>query len=182
MTRYRLAATVLAQSILALSVLTGALAGCGQTKQSGDGVASVGGSTTPAAISSEPPAADSSDRALQFTKCLRAHGIDVPDPGPDGRPRLGGNVDQGKLQAAMQDCRRYAPDVVASGRLGPEEREQMLTYLRCLREHGVTIDDPDPETGMPQRKDLARFRDPDAGMTKAQQACADKRPNFLGGH
>ncbi len=161
-------------------LVSAVLAGCAPPADSGQGVASVGGSGTPAASAGGSPAADGADRALQFANCLRAHGLDVQDPGPDGRPKLGTNPDQAKVQAALDACRQYAPDVMASGSLTPEQREQMLAYIKCLRERGIAISDPDPETGMPQRKDFVRFRQPDAAMKQAQQACVDKQPNFLG--
>jgi hypothetical protein len=177
----RLAVSVLALLPVAV-VLAVVLAGCGPAQTSGDGVASGGSPTRPAASSSESPAADAGARALQFANCLRAHGLDVQDPGPDGRPRLGTNVDPGKLQTALNACRQYAPDVMASGSLTQEDRERMLAYIQCLREHGIAIADPDPKTGMPRQEDAAKFRQPDAAMKKAQQACVDKQPNFLGGH
>jgi hypothetical protein len=175
----------LVATVLALWLLLGVLAGCGSSKSSTDGVASVDGSGKPAASSSEAPALDSEDRALQFANCLRGHGLDVQDPGPGGRPKLGNNTDPAKVQAALNACRQYAPDVMASGSLTPEEREQMLAYVKCLREHGIAISDPDPDTGMPQQRDFVKFRQPDAAMKQAQQACVDKQPNFLnlgGGH
>jgi hypothetical protein len=165
---------------LALSLMTGALAGCGSAQNSDDGVASVAGSAKPTAASSDAPAADSQERALQFARCLRAQGLDVQDPGSDGRPKLGSGVDAGKLQAALDACRRYAPDFLSGAGMSAAEREQMLVYIKCLREQGIAIDDPDPATGMPQHKDFAKFRQPDEAMKKAQQACQDKQPNGLG--
>jgi hypothetical protein len=168
--------------LLALHLLAGALVACG-SKDSGNGVASVNGnSAAPSAKASATPAADDAERMLQFTKCLREHGLNVQDPGPDGQPKLDPNTDPNKRQQALDACRSLAPGALANGGLSNEDRNQMLAFIQCLRAHGIAVDDPDPTTGMPQRKDFNKFRNPDEDMKKAMDACKDKRPQGLGGH
>ncbi|MEV0596918.1 hypothetical protein [Nonomuraea cavernae] len=46
------------------------------------------------------------DRMTRLAKCMRGHGIDFPDPGPDGKmpgPDFNGG-DQTKFDAAMKEC------------------------------------------------------------------------------
>src|SRR5688500_13127515 len=61
------------------------LAGCA----AGDGgnVASAGGGDQGAAPS-EAASKDPKQAALDYVECLREHGLDVDDPGPDGRLKL----------------------------------------------------------------------------------------------
>jgi hypothetical protein len=50
------------------------------------------------------------DQMVAMARCLREHGVDVPDPRPGQPLRLppGGSRDT-KVQQAMQDCQRAAP-------------------------------------------------------------------------
>jgi hypothetical protein len=59
----------------------------------------------------EPPKlnADQLERYREFATCMRAHGVDVPDPDPDGTLRVGrfGNINPSdpKLRSAVTACR-----------------------------------------------------------------------------
>jgi hypothetical protein len=161
------------------------LVGCAGTDDGGDGVAAAeGGSPDATASPGEAPASDPADRQLQFTRCMRDQGIDVPDPDPNGgfggRGSLG-DVDPEQFRKALEACRQYAGG--ADGQAGPSEadKQKMLDYIRCLRGEGVDIADPDPETGRPQAGDLQKFLRPDAEMKAAQRACEEHRPEGLGG-
>jgi hypothetical protein len=167
--------------LFALPLLLGGVAACG-AKNSGDGVASVNGTGGAPASASVAPSMDDQEKLLQFTKCLREHGLNVQDPGPDGRPKIDPNTDPTKQKAALDACRQYAPGALANGYLSQEDKAAMLAYIQCLREHGITINDPDPNTGMPQRSDIMKFRNPDPAMQKAMDACKDKRPQGFGNH
>jgi hypothetical protein len=173
----------LAVSLLAVPLLFGALSACGGSDQAGDGVASVsGGANTPGPSASEPVAGDRQERILQFTKCLREQGVDVQDPGADGGlPRLSRDTDPAKRRAAMGACRQYAPNILSGANLSSEDKQQVLEFVSCLRDKGVQISDPDPKTGLPQRKDFAKFRNPDESMKAAMKGCSDKLPAGIGG-
>jgi len=47
------------------------------------------------------------ERAREFAKCMREHGVDMPDPDADGRLRLPDNIDvtDPKLREAAEACR-----------------------------------------------------------------------------
>ncbi|MFA1538777.1 hypothetical protein [Actinomadura monticuli] len=50
------------------------------------------------------------DQYVKFAQCMREHGVDIPDPGPDGQVRLPtGEIDRGALQKAREACRADLP-------------------------------------------------------------------------
>jgi hypothetical protein len=161
-----------------------ALSGCGPGGSDG-GVASAGGGAarTSVAPAGEAPAADPDERRLQFTRCLRDHGINISDVPAGGRPGGGqlAGVDRTKLQAAVQACQQYSGGLAGGQTPSPEERQQLLDYIKCLRGKGIDIADPDPKTGRPQQRDFGKFVNPDQQMKDAMAACQQFRPNGLGG-
>jgi hypothetical protein len=48
------------------------------------------------------------DALLKFTRCMREHGVDIPDPGPDGKMQVPSGS-QAKLQEAQQQCQQFLP-------------------------------------------------------------------------
>jgi hypothetical protein len=92
--------------------------------------------------------------ALKFAKCMREHGVDVPDPkkGANGGIKItadagtkSAGADNAKMQAAQKACQKY---LKAGGGRRPSAAEQakakdaMLAYTRCMRSRGVKIADP----------------------------------------
>src|SRR5262245_27527086 len=80
--------------------------------------------------------------ALAFARCLREHGVPMPDPDPTIQ---WGNLNQlPQWDTAYQLCRQLEP---ASDGVGnppsARELEQLRTYAVCMREHGVEMADPD---------------------------------------
>ena len=87
--------------------------------------------------------------ALEFSKCMRTHGVpEFPDPENGGRFVFnvtgGPNPDSPEFKAAQDACRRYMPD---GGNPTPEQsskdKAQLLDLAKCMRSHGVT-GFPDP--------------------------------------
>jgi hypothetical protein len=122
--------------LLALPIAIGslALAACGS--ESADG----SGSTK----------ADFREAALKHARCMREHGIDVPDPkpGPGGGIQLemrADGTDKLKVQRAEEACRKYL-EAVRPPELSEEQeqkfREEALKHARCMREHGIDMPDP----------------------------------------
>ncbi|MFF1610085.1 hypothetical protein ACFVYA_20085 [Amycolatopsis sp. NPDC058278] len=127
------------------------LGGCGAKPDDGSKVASI--STPPK--SGGPAAADNSgksdeDKMRDFAKCMREHGVDMPDPKPAGD---GGGMaitlgskdgDTSKLDAAQNACKHFMPN---GGEMKPpsaEDLDKMRKEAKCMREHGVDMPDPDP--------------------------------------
>jgi len=127
------------------------LGGCGAKADDGSKVASI--STPPK--SGGPTAADNSgksdeDKMRDFAKCMREHGVDMPDPKPAGDGKgmaitLGGDAkDSGKLEAAQNACKHLMPN---GGEMKPpsaEELDKMRKDAKCMRDHGIDMPDPDP--------------------------------------
>ncbi|MEV6880120.1 hypothetical protein [Amycolatopsis sp. NPDC051128] len=126
------------------------LGGCGAKADDGAKVASI--STPPK--SGGPTAADNSgksdeDKMRDFAKCMREHGVDMPDPKPAGDGGMavtlgGGPGEASKIEAAQKECKHLMPN---GGEMKPpsaEELDKMRKDAKCMREHGVDMPDPDP--------------------------------------
>jgi hypothetical protein len=152
---------------LALPIAIGsiALAACGEDSAGGSGGTK----------------ADFREAALKHARCMREHGIDVPDPkpGPGGGMQFELRADAGdklKVERAEEACRKYLEDV-RPPELSPEQerefREQALKHARCMREHG--IDMPDPTFGEGGRVEMKFDGGVGPGNPRfeaAQKACA----------
>ena len=130
----------LAQRLLPLAMATMLLAGC-NSNDSGNG-------GTPTDTSTDPMAAQ-----LAYAQCMRKNGVDVPDPksGDNGMVQLGPGAgslggDQGTFEKAQKACAKYVEDMGGTGPAGAlseADKEQMLQFAECMREHGVNVPDPD---------------------------------------
>lgn len=160
------------RTTLAIGALVAAvsLAACGSNGSgAGRDVASLG--TTPTSVAGstpgDEPSTDPQQAMLDYTDCMRDHGIDMPDPqfasdtGSAGvvvHAEAGG--EQGKtgdapafdpqsqqFQDADAECQPLLADAVNATEIDPEQeaemRQQMLDYSQCMRDHGVP-DFPDP--------------------------------------
>jgi hypothetical protein len=103
--------------------------------------------------SNSDPSDKAYEGALKFAKCMREHGVDVPDPKRDAdggvqmvqRRQAGDGVSDAKVQAAQKDCEKH---LEAGG--GPvrdparEARMQdaLFAYARCMRTKGIDMPDP----------------------------------------
>ena len=88
--------------------------------------------------------------ALKFSKCMRDHGVDFPDPqrvGSGGIKITGRNINPNdpKTKSAQSACQKYM-QIGGGETLDPAKRaklqEAALNYARCMREHGVDMPDP----------------------------------------
>jgi hypothetical protein len=168
-----------------LAVLVGALAlalgvaAC----SSGDktsGVASLGDRAT-ATTSAGSSGKAEQQRALAFTRCMRQHGINMPDPNPDIDWRQEGQAPG--WDAAWQACRQLLSpsDLPQSSPPSAEELGQLRAFAVCMRAHDIDMSDPDPKTGNMttggRLGDLPRDQVLNApGFKAAEAACRDKLP------
>jgi hypothetical protein len=130
------------------------------------------------------------EAALKFTRCMREHGVDMPDPKPGegGRITMGGPgtgpEDENKMDAAQKACQKILESVRPPELTAEQEqkfKDQALAFARCMREHGINMPDPQFEGGgrITQRMEQGidprsqRFRD-------AQEACAKGRGGKFG--
>jgi hypothetical protein len=178
MTRTRM--VLVSGLLLALAL---AVAACGGGGGKGSGVASLGGadqatSTTNAGGSGGYDLG----QALVFTRCMRQHGIDMPDPQLEGN-NVGLQLPSGaqekspKFQAAWQACRRYAPNGGQPQRPSAQERQQALAFARCVRQHGINLPDPKFTADDIDQQLPPGMRRDDPRLTAAEQACQKYLPN-----
>jgi hypothetical protein len=125
---------------LALLLFTGCSAG-----DSGSEVASI---SSPQAAPSEaagPGKADSAadlDAERKYAKCMREHGIDMPDPSDDGAARMAIPMDDPKSKDALDACRKLLPGGGTPKKRSPEELDKARAQAKCMREHGIDMPDP----------------------------------------
>ncbi|AIG73471.1 MULTISPECIES: hypothetical protein [Amycolatopsis] len=144
--RKRPMAVLIAGAVFAL------VAGCGGGGDGGDKVASI--SSPPAAGAGDGKQADNvsdEDKMRNFAKCMREHGVDMPDPKTDGDGQgsisiEAGEVgrDENKMKAASDACRKLLPNGGEIKPPTPEELDKMRKEAKCMREHGIDFPDPDP--------------------------------------
>jgi hypothetical protein len=145
-----------------------ALSSCGATPASDRQVASLStaaaNDTTPGTgdVTDTTAPSDPAEAALQFAKCMREHGIDMPDPvvqkaDGGGETQVAIQVDGGgpgvnkidpkEMEAANKDCQHFMADAGGSFNQPSAEdqakmQEQALAFAKCMREHGVDMPDP----------------------------------------
>ena len=139
-----------------------------------DGVASLSGSgaTSTTVKSKKGSVKDQRDALLDYTRCLRKHGVQVADPtygsnGPSGNGGLkagqaggggmviangGGSIslpspDDPAFKAADKACQpilqRAQQDLpTPSPAEQAKQRDHALAFAKCMREHGVDMPDP----------------------------------------
>jgi hypothetical protein len=144
----RTAAAVIAAAGLAL------LAGCSGSPPA----AGSGGSPNAGGPATSP--STNAQKALAFSRCVRAHGVpNYPDPGSGGgivketAQQLG--VSSSRLQAALSGCQHLLPN---TGNIDDNPAElhqwwsQMLRFAQCMHSHGVpNWPDPSPYPPDPMR-------------------------------
>jgi hypothetical protein len=163
-----------------------ALAGCAGHK-SGPGVASAGGAGTQTASARPSTSANRQAQLLQYAQCMREHGVDMPDPVDNSGQVVitmpsGAAQNDSRVKAAMQACQQFLPNGGAPPTLSPAQLDQLRQYVQCMRDHGIQMADPDPNTGGIQIGNgstgsggkTAILNDPK--YKEAQDACQSKLP------
>jgi hypothetical protein len=161
-----------------LLVLALAVAGCGGGGgDRGGGVASLGGDKT--TTTSPGGSSDPQQAALAYARCMRQHGINMADPKLDANESMGSvlpegvNPDDPKFKAAQQACQQYTPNGGQPIKPNQQQRQQLLAFARCMRQHGINMPDPDANGGVDMRG-----VDSDTPKVKAaEQACQQYQPN-----
>jgi hypothetical protein len=142
---------------VALAVLAIAtLAACSGAAANPSGVASLASESPDPEASAAPEASvDPEEAALAFAQCMREHGVDMPDPqvGSKGEMTFSigvgpGNADVEKMQAAQEACQDLMPRSMGEPReLTAEQKDAMLGFAQCMRDHGIDMPDPEFENG-----------------------------------
>jgi hypothetical protein len=170
---------VLVGAVVALTLTVAACGGGGKA----NGVASLGGSGKATATTS--PGGDNQQAALAFARCMRQHGIDMPDPQFNGNgisqgftARRGGKgPDDPKFKAAQQACQKYLPNGGQPTKPNPQEQQQMLAFARCMRQHGIDVPDPGASGGIEVKGGPGTVNPDSPKFKAAEQACQQYEPN-----
>jgi hypothetical protein len=124
---------------------------------------------------------------LDYARCMRENGVDMPDPKFEGgrvTMRAGGpgqKINEDEMRAAEKACAKYQ-DAIEAPDLSDEDKAEMkaaaLANAKCMRENGVP-DFPDPQF---DEKGGARIKidkslDPESPtFQKAMKACEKTMP------
>jgi hypothetical protein len=113
----------------------------------GLGLTGCGGSGSQQPAASSTPASAQS-QLLAYARCLRSHGIQVPDPDPANPNQLNipksAIADVSKLDAAEQSCRKYGGKLITGLNSTGSGNSREVQLAKCLRQHGIPVADPQP--------------------------------------
>jgi hypothetical protein len=160
--------------LLALVACSGGGGKPGGVASLGDGKAT---STTSAGGSQDERQAD-----LAYARCMRQHGVNMPDPKVEANGRTewqlpsGMRKDDPRLKAAQQACRQYRANGGQAQRPSPQQQQEMVAFARCMRQHGVNIPDPKPDGTVDMRASGVNPDDP--RFKAAERACPGFRPKY----
>ena len=159
---------------------------CGNGGDGGNKVASISESAKPSDQQQAGDDRNDEDKMRDFTKCMREHGVDIPEPtaqpkagggstgGGKGSPGIviqGAGPDKEKIDKANEACRPLLPNGGQPPKLDAQQLDEMRKMAKCMREHGVNMPDPDPNNpGIMVNPDNAEQVDPEV-MKKAAEAC-----------
>jgi hypothetical protein len=189
-----LALSLVRRRAFAICVLSGALAigvsACGSSSSSTTSVASAGAGAGAGSSSSTYTA------RLNFAKCMRAHGVNVPDPSANGGAAGGaGGPGAGaggfralrsspNFQAASTACAKYRSKAFGGGNFSPAQRaaaqQALVKFAECMRSNSIDIPDPSTSTGggFGIFRSIASSERNSPQFKKALQACSSTLPRF----
>ena len=149
-------------------------------------VAACGGSDNPTGKPSQSREAAMKQAMLKYAKCMRDHGVNMPDPQFDSNgggtvrieQRGGKEADPAKARAAENACRHFQDEVKPppmSEKQQAEMRKRALANSKCMRDHGIA-NFPDPQFGTDGRMTMEIKKgsgfDPNSPKFQAaQKAC-----------
>jgi hypothetical protein len=135
-----------------------ALTACGGTQAPGSSPSAAGSGTA------------ASDQLVAFARCMRAHGVNVPDPKPgDGLAKLIGPARKGNKAAFQRGVNACKDKLPKSATTRTPSADAMLRWAQCMRAHGVNV--PDPKAGQ-QRPDLSQVDQSSPRFAAATDACS----------
>jgi hypothetical protein len=152
---------------LTLALCIVGLAACG-----GGGSSSGGGASS----------ASEEEAALEFTECMRAHGVEVEDPKPGQKNIEVGDANDPTSKQALAACNGKlgsAGQELSSGE-DEEFREGALALAQCFREEGIDMGDPEFLGPGKFHLDIAGLDTESPAFVAAQEACDDKLPELSG--
>jgi hypothetical protein len=167
--------------VLALALGVAACGGGGKPS----GVASLGGADK-ATATTRAGGGDDRQAVLNYARCMRQHGIDLPDPTFDANGRVTQGLTSGPghkrpsdptFKAAQQACQHYLPNGGQPPTVSPQRQQRLVQFARCVRQHGIDMPDPGASGGIDMRgvdSDTPKFK-------AAVQACRQLAEPAKGG-
>jgi hypothetical protein len=167
-------AASLATAALALILLVTA---CGGGNGNSEGVASLDGGSSQSTAADDgattPSQQDREEAALEWARCMREQGVDVPDP-VNGRIEVRAERENAdKVQKAQEACGDILQN--AAPQLSEEQEQAMedalLAFAQCMREHGIDMPDPQRQEGGGFLTTMPEGAEDDPQFKDAQEAC-----------
>ena len=145
-------------------------------------LAACGAEEKPSKASSTGPSQEAQNRKvlLDYARCMREHGVDMPDPKFDaGRmTQKLGKTNPETLRSAEQACAKIRAQIKAP-ELSDDDKQEFkraaLANARCMREHGIdNFPDPvfDADGGAQIR--IRRALNPESAKFQAAQKACEK--------
>ncbi|MBV1852851.1 hypothetical protein [Catellatospora tritici] len=167
----------------AVAVLAAAgLAAC-SSPQTGDGVATAGGTASPAA--SAGAATDEREAIFRYARCMRDNGVTTfkdPEVGANGEFRMdlnGEGLDPKVIDAAQSKCKPLLPNGGEPQKMPADRLEMLRRYSQCMRDNGLaTFPDPSDEGLAVNGND---FPPDDPKVKAAEEKCRTLLPVPPGG-
>ncbi len=152
-----------------LVALTLALCGIGLVACGGGGSSSGGGGST-----------SDEEAALEFTECMREHGVEVEDPKPGQKNIEVGDRNDPAAKQALAACNGKLGS--AGQELSSEEEEEFregaLALAECMREEGVEMGDPEFLGPGKFHLDIEGIDTSSPAFEAARDACGNKLPEL----
>lgn len=114
------------------------------------------------------------DKALAYVKCMREHGVQMPDPKPGERGFAvgGGGESQETIDAAMKACAKDMGGGQAGQGADQATLDMMVKYAQCMRANGWDMPDPTLSGGGVSAAMGPKNATEQAAFDKADKACA----------
>lgn len=169
-------------SVVSAGALALAVSACGSSSST----------ATAASGSASSPAARYQAR-LKLAKCMRSHGVNVPDPSPNGGPPAGGGGafqqirSSPNFRSAIQACQKLVGGAFGFANITPAQRAQFqqdaVKFAECMRSHNIDIPDPtnNGAGGFGIFRQISPAERNSPSFQTAIKACASNLPRRPGG-
>lgn len=117
------------------------------------GLAACGSSKEPSASAGPAGGKPDVDGLVNYARCMRKHGVDMPDPQVSGKgvrmAMRGRPGSENAMKRAQEACRSVqgAPREPSKQELA-EARDNALKVAKCMRKHGIDVPDPGSDGAM----------------------------------
>jgi hypothetical protein len=79
--------------------------------------------------------------AIRFTNCMRAHGVPMLDPGPNGNIIYNApTTPQAVIRQAQQACNHFLPKVTISPQQHAALLDRMVEFVHCMLAHNQPVE------------------------------------------